>query len=247
MLSEKIGNHFFQNIKPRTKFVVFLCTISDAFLRIYCMRNLLLIVILIMAAPSFSKSSKWIKKIEGYKQPSYYKSRVYEEHTIVSFYKLDAIRQSVNPDSIDMHLLNACLFFACNKLRAMYKLPPYKMEENLKCAASIHSYQMAQHHFFDHTNTFEPSLKTPEDRLKICGIQYSYDGENCHRVYISEKEVTYIELAQQVIESLFDSPPHRSNMLNKGFKYGACGIAIEKTGNDIYLLVTQDFYTKGTF
>lgn len=211
------------------------------------MKSLLFSCLLLMSFPLFSKYNKWIKKIGEYQQSSFYKSRVYEEHTVVSFYQLKDIHQAVNPDSIDIHLLNACLFFATNKLRAMYKLSPYKMDENLKCAATIHSYQMAQHHFFDHTNTFEPSLRTFEDRLKICGIQDSYEGENCHKVYISEEEDTYIELAQQVIESLYNSPPHRTNLLNKKFNHGACGAAIEKKGKEIYLLVTQDFYNKGTF
>ncbi len=180
--------------------------------------------------------------MDAYQKPSWFKNNVYAEVDTKSFYQLEAIQQEINPDSIDIHLLNACLFFACNKLRVLYKLPPYQINSQLLCAANLHSGQMATYHFFDHNNPYTSALKTPEIRLRACGISYSAEGENCHRCLISEGAYTYIELAQKVIESLFNSPPHRSNLLSTLFQYSACGVALEKSNEAIYLIVTQNFY-----
>ena len=211
------------------------------------MKSLLLLCLTLPVVELFAKENKWLKKEAAYGKYSYYKMQVYDEQSMASFYKLEAIRQAVEPDSLDIHLLNACLFYATNKLRALNNLTPFIIDEQLKNASATHSFQMAQHHFFDHTNMYESSLRTPEKRLSTFGIQYSYEGENCHRVYISEVEMTYIELAQQVIQSLYNSAPHRANMLNKKFKYGACAVKKEKKDSDLYLIVTQNFYANGTF
>jgi len=206
------------------------------------MKYLFPLFIALFSFPAFSKGNKWLKSFDLFNQASYYKSQVFTEHTWSSFYQLPDIHKSVNTDSFDLHLLNACLFFACNKLRAQHHLLPFKMDEKLKRVSSVHSYQMSIHHFFDHFNTFEPALKEPEDRFFVYDITFSYYAENCHKEYMDDDEISYIKLAQQIIESLYNSPAHKKSMLNKVYTYGAAGAALERTNDGIYLLVTQNFY-----
>ncbi len=201
-------------------------------------------VILFLPILVFPRGNKFLKKFTDYNKKSYYAESVYKEHTWQTFYALNDVHQTVQTDSIDLHLLNACLFFTTNKLRTMYKLPMLTMDIRLKNAASIHSYQMSIHHFFSHDNPYVDAIKTCSDRLKICGIQPGAgNAENCHKTIVDDNSLTYIELAQKVIESFFQSPGHKKNLMYQAFKYAACGVAYDfKEGEELYLLVTQDFY-----
>lgn len=199
---------------------------------------------IIMTVNLFAGSSQWLKENTKYQKSSYYKAQVYSEYDAKSFYQLKDIYQVIKIDSLDIHLLNACLFFTCNQLRAMYKLPPFLFNANLKDAATIHSWQMAKYHFFDHNNPYNSSLKTLSNRFDICKLEYSTYGENCHKHYIADNKYTYIKLAQDIIESLYKSPPHKQNMLDRDFSFSAVGVALEKSQREAYILVTQDFYSK---
>jgi uncharacterized protein YkwD len=187
-------------------------------------------------------SNPYLKKFDAYQQKSYYEHQVYQEHTFQTFYQLDAIRATVSADAPDLHLLNACLFFATNKLRAMKQKPLLQYDARLKDAAAMHSYQMATRHFFEHNNYYESKIKTPENRLHYVGIKYSMYAENCSKEYLDDDEISYIELAQQIIEGLYNSPPHRTNLMMSALKYCALSAAIEKDKKDIYVVVTQNFY-----
>lgn len=204
----------------------------------------LLCVILFLPLFVFPRENKFLKKFTDYNKKSYYAESVYKEHSWQTFYALNDVHQTIQTDSIDLHILNACLFFATNKLRAMYKLPAFTMDIRLKNAASIHSYQMSMHHFFSHDNPYVDAIKTCNDRLKICGIQpVRGSAENCHKAIVDDNSLTYIELAQEVIESFFQSPGHKKNLMYQAFKYAACGVAYDfEDDEEVYLLVTQDFY-----
>ncbi len=52
---------------------------------------------------------------------------------------------------------------------------PLTMQPNLRCAARVHSKDMADRSFFDHTN---PSGESPWDRMGQAGYSYSAAGEN---------------------------------------------------------------------
>jgi uncharacterized protein YkwD len=188
-------------------------------------------------------SNPYLKKFDTYKQASYYKNQVYKEHTFQTFYLLEDIKKTVLTDSFDVHLFNACLFFATNKLRAIKKKPLFIFDKKLKEAAAIHSYQMATNHFFAHENNYESKIKTPKSRLSYVDIKSIIVAENCSKEYVEEDDdITYIELAQQIIEGLYNSPPHKSNLMHTGLRYCALAAAIEKVKNNVYILVTQDFY-----
>ena len=65
--------------------------------------------------------------------------------------------------------------------------------------------------------------------------------------FLEDDEITYLQLAQQAIESLYNSPEHRKNILNKNYVFGVSGAALEKTKDGFFLLVTQNFYNNWTF
>ena len=65
--------------------------------------------------------------------------------------------------------------------------------------------------------------------------------------FLEDEEITYLQLAQQAIESLYNSPVHRKNILNKNYVFGVSGAALEKTKEGFFLLVTQNFYNNWTF
>ncbi|MCB0508322.1 MAG: CAP domain-containing protein [Bacteroidetes bacterium] len=201
-----------------------------------------LMLVLLLA----SGNNKWLSKNSYFLQNSYYKENVYAELDTKSFYQLNEIQKQIDIENLDLHLLNACLFFATNRLRLMYHLAPLKMDKKLLQAVVIHSEQMAQYQFFEHDNPYNSKLKTEEDRFAACGIkEYQTTAENCHLEYFDDVESSYIKLAQEIIESLYNSPPHRYNLLYKDFQFSACGTAIRKTAKgEIHLYVTQDFYTK---
>jgi uncharacterized protein YkwD len=201
-------------------------------------------IIIFLPFTLFSNENKFLKKFTNYIKTSYYAENVYKEHSWQSFYALNDVHQTIQTDSIDLHLLNACLFFATNKLRAIYKLPAFTMDIRLKNAASIHSYQMSINHFFSHENPYVPAIKTCSYRLKICGIQpVAGSAENCHKTFVDDDTLTYIELAQNIIESFFNSPEHKRNLMYPSFNYAACGVAyIFEDDEMVSLLVTQDFY-----
>lgn len=193
---------------------------------------------------SIDKSGKWLKQIVYYEQESVYKEKIYPAYDVAQFYQLKEIKQDINVDSIDLHLLNACLFYATNKVRIMHNVSPLEMDNRLLKAAILHSNQMAIHNFFDHQNPYNTKLKTLKDRLKICGVDTEKEiGENCHMELLTITARTYIDLAQSVIESLYNSMPHRKNMLRKNFQFSGVGAAIYKNKNgEVILYVTQDFY-----
>ncbi len=168
----------------------------------------------------------------------------FDSFSVQSFYQLKQISDTVQLEALNTHLLGACLFFACNKLRIIKHKPTFQMNNNLQKAANIHSQQMAKFHFFQHNNPYNSSLQTMNDRLAKFKIDYSYCGENCHKQILKNDEYTYIGLAQYIIECLYNSPMHRINLLNDYYRYSANGVALEHINQDWYILITQDFYGK---
>jgi hypothetical protein len=205
-------------------------------------KNSLTILLIAFTLLTFGNAHKWLKKIDAYNTSSYYKYQIYKQENLVSFLKLKEINRTIQIDSFDFMLMNACIFYCTNQLRNQHKMPLYLYDKRLQDAAMIHSWQMAKYHFFEHNNPYTSSLSSVEKRLNEMDVKYSMSGENCHLNLISEDEFTYLELAQKVIESLYHSTLHRQNLLSKTFKFCANGIALERKNEDVYLYVTQDFY-----
>lgn len=82
---------------------------------------------------------------------------------------------------------------------------PLTMEPMLRCSARLHSMDMFERDFFDHTN---PDGLDPFDRMAEAGFEGSYMGEN----------IAYGQASpEQVMADWMESDGHCSNIMNPNF------------------------------
>lgn len=89
--------------------------------------------------------------------------------------------------------------------KAMPAVRAVRWNGTLGNAARLHSADMAKRNFFSHTN---PDGKSPADRVKKQGYQYSYVGENIAAGF---------QTPADVVQGWIDSPGHCLNLMNSGF------------------------------
>jgi uncharacterized protein YkwD len=108
-----------------------------------------------------------------------------------------------------------------NTVRATHGVPPLRFGRALSRAARSHSRDMARRGYFDHG----PFVQ----RLRRFGVRAPYVGENL-------ASGTRPLSAAGIVQMWIASPPHRQNLLDRGFRRIGIGIA----GGDTRL-VTADF------
>ncbi len=203
-------------------------------------KNLLLLVLVAVSGGG----EKFLEEIPLYKKDSYFKEKVYEEHSWKSFSALKEVNQIVDPNNYDLHLLNAALFFVTNKVREEKKFKPLKYSAQLRDAAIVHSQQMVEKRFFDHFNSKTKKLRSPEDRMVLFGVQASAMGENIdyNNLEMPSKS-SYIQLAEKIVDEWMHSAPHRKTMLSKTYTHLGCGAMFEASNKDgvRYIKATQDY------
>ncbi|MDB5283991.1 MAG: Cysteine-rich secretory protein family [Bacteroidota bacterium] len=185
-----------------------------------------------------------MSKIEIYQRESYFKKKVYEENEWKSFYKLAEADQVIAPNNYDMHLMNAAIFFATNKLRESKNLKSFIFSAELRDAAVVHTQQMIQRNFFDHFNNRAPKLRSPEDRIKLFGVNSSASAENIDLNNVEMPcRISYKQLAEKIVKAFYDSPPHRKILLDKKYQYIGCAAIFDNhdKGGYRYIKTTQDF------
>ena len=203
-----------------------------------------MLAILLLPLLAFNAGDRYLNKISLFQKASYFKQKVYAEHDWKSFYKLRESQAPVNPNNYDLHLLNAAIFFATEKMRESKGAKPLQFSPSLRNAAVVHTDQMVEKNFFDHINKATPALRAPEQRIKLFGITQVDLAENVDYNYISiESESTYIQLAEKIVDDLYDSPPHRKNMLARQYTHLGCAAIFEPVDKDgaRYVKATQDF------
>lgn len=89
---------------------------------------------------------------------------------------------------------------------------PLAMQENLRCAARVHSMDMVERGYFDHTN---PDGESPWDRMARAGYSHRTAGENIAAGYPT---------AEAVVQGWLDSDGHCSNIMNDGFEEIGVGL-----------------------
>ena len=199
-------------------------------------KNLLLLV-LVLFKPD---GDKFLNECALYQKDSYFKQKVYAEHNFKSFSNLKEANEIVGPESYDLHLLNAGVFFATNKVREDKRLQPLALRD----AAVIHTQQMIEKRFFDHMNNKTRKLHSPDDRLKLFGVNPTAMGENIDLNYIAmPSKTTYLQLANKIVDAWMHSTPHRKTMLSKTYSHLGCAAAFEeKDKNGVrYVKATQDY------
>jgi uncharacterized protein YkwD len=113
-----------------------------------------------------------------------------------------------------------------NAERAGAGCPAVTVDDRLTAAARAHSTEMASRDYFSHTTPEGVEFAT---RITNAGYRWSGAGEN-----IAKGQRT----PQDVMTSWMNSPGHKANILNCGFKNLGVGVAADATGA---LLWTQDF------
>jgi uncharacterized protein YkwD len=112
-----------------------------------------------------------------------------------------------------------------NTERARHGCAALTINAKLARAAQGHSAVMVARHFFDHT---DPDGKGPGERLAAAGYPQAAWGEN-----IAAGQRT----PAAVMDSWMNSPGHRANILNCGYRAIGIGIAFGSGGP----YWTQDF------
>jgi uncharacterized protein YkwD len=212
----------------------------------------MLVAYLIIIALFINAESNYKNYISNYLlQTTIYKDTYYSPHTS-TFNAFEAAQKKLLlTDSIDYHLLNACIVFHTNAYRVKMKKKPLQFSVPLRDAAVFHALQMNDKNFFSHTNTHNKKLKTPAQRSKYFGYPSELVGENITREfainykekqpYIKEgntfyytnlkQEVianyTYYQLAESIVASWINSPPHKKNMLMNFYIHIGCATIIE--------------------
>jgi uncharacterized protein YkwD len=204
------------------------------------------ILLIFSALPllAFDTGEKYLDKVALYQKNSYFKQQVYTEHNWKSFYKMLPAQSIIDANDYDFHLLNAAVFFATNKMRESKGLKPLQFSPQLRDASVVHTDQMIEKNFFDHFNNRTPALRTPDQRIKMFGVNSASEAENVdyNNIPVTGK-ITYIELAEKIVDAFYHSPPHRKNMMGKEFTHLGCSAMFEAKDKQgvRYIKTTQDF------
>ena len=205
------------------------------------MKPLLLMMAALLLSP-FSPT-KYLRNVKGFSEENYWKDSVYAEHQLATFEQLQLINEPINIDDFNLHLMNACLFYAANKIRNEKQVFALKFSSPLRDASMIHSNEMVIRKFYSHINAKNNELKAPDNRLKLLGISNVLMAENIHNFPFQPKKITYYQLAQDIMADFYKSPGHRQNLMNKSFTHAGCAAMWEYDAKQQYwfLKVTHCF------
>lgn len=124
-------------------------------------------------------------------------------------------------EQVDYELINAS--------RVKRGLPVLQYHDKISKTALQHSQNMADNHFFDHTN---PQGETPFDRMTSDGNQYKRAGENLAAGQVSPIEAHH---------GLMNSEGHRANILMTSYKSVGIGVAFNEKQVPYY---TENYITE---
>ena len=129
------------------------------------------------------------------------------------------------PPSSNISQVEQDIFRLTNEQRAKNGLSPYVWDDAIAAVARAHSKDMSARNFFSHVN---PDGVDPFQRMRVGGISFSYAGEN----------IAGGPSADIMMNNWMNSPGHRANILNSGFRRIGVGVAQSSTYG---LVATQDF------
>ncbi len=194
----------------------------------------------------------------------------YSKYDKTTFYRQEALYNTIDFKKIDFPLLQAAIFYITNEERIKAKLKPFEYHSKIERIASEHARDMVKYGFYSHTSKIRIK-RTVQDRFHLEGLNPKFYGENICSTYGLEYEVgrkvnppypqgvftyaftskrepipphTYISLAKEVVNLWMKSPGHRQNILNPNFTSLGCGASLyfEKSFYDMpYFKVVQNF------
>jgi uncharacterized protein YkwD len=125
------------------------------------------------------------------------------------------------------------LLQAANKSRELAGVPPLRMDESLREAAKAHARRMVESERLEHQLSGEPSLL---ERIALVGPLVS-PLKGALKIDRAGENIAYAPCAPDAHETLMRSPPHRENLLDRGFN--VAGVAAFWSKGRLY--VVQDF------
>ena len=129
-----------------------------------------------------------------------------------------------------MDAYSRALFEGTNRRRALQGLPPLRENGYLNGIARIRSQDMADHSYFAHI-----SPVTGDGAFSLMdtyGIPFGWAGENLAKNNYPDNE--FEPVAEQ---ALWDSPPHRENILNPHYAEVGIALAIDSTGMKYFTII----------
>lgn len=129
--------------------------------------------------------------------------------------------QSLAPAGVTATPGEIAIVRVMNSVRAANGVPPLRIGPALTRAARAHSVDMARRGYFDHGSFVQ--------RLRRFGVRAPYVGENL-------ASGTRPLSAGAIVQMWVASPPHRQNLLDRGFRRIGVGVA---GGSN--RLITADF------
>lgn len=141
------------------------------------------------------------------------------------------------------------IFKQINEIRSEKNLEQLKWDPMLARLAREHSFDMALHNYFNHTNLIG---QNPTERAKIVGIKteitvhgrtYTDIGENIGfmpKGIVKDVGVllTTEDIASAMVYEWMLSDPHKENVLEEDYLYTGIGVAYDGKGN---YYITQNF------
>lgn len=194
--------------------------------------------------------------------------KYYTNKDLSDFIDTERANMTINPDNIDVELLNALLFHLTNEQRLAHEQAVFVYHNNLKLAAEAHSKEMADKQFFSHKNRFNKKMREPSDRIFSYQDDYLSIGENIveNNLYeysgryleyrILEKDgkqtlvdgagvaiphASYLSLANRLMQQWMNSPPHKKNILSTDFSLLGCACAVDDSQLIWKMKCTQNF------
>ena len=133
-------------------------------------------------------------------------------------------------DTSPMNALEQALFDDTNRRRVASGLPPLRANASLVGIARIRSHDMADHHYFAHTSPVTGD--TAFSLMDKYGIPYGWAGEN-----LAENNYPSDQCEGVAADALWNSPPHRENILGAHYTDVGVGYAVDASGMSYFTIV----------
>jgi uncharacterized protein YkwD len=125
------------------------------------------------------------------------------------------------PDAGNLAAAEQATLCLVNRERVAHHLPALADNTSLAATATAHSSEMVQRDYFSHRS---PSGATPQTRILTSGYV-----PPSSRVAVGENVATAggdLSTPARVVSGWMSSPPHRANILHRGFRASGVGIAL---------------------
>jgi uncharacterized protein YkwD len=122
------------------------------------------------------------------------------------------------------------LFDATNARRVANGLAPLRPNGRLVGIARIRSREMAQYNYFAHTSPVTGD--TAFSLMDAYGIPYGWAGENLAKNNYAANQAVGI-----ADDALWNSPPHRENILNPNFTDMGIALVFDATGMNYFTII----------